>query len=311
MVKTFFVVLFGGVSTVASLLFFLLAARQNIWSWAVGGFYAVVSGGIMLMPSRFMPVSASTIYWATVHLLLFVYGALVWHKNGHRFFNQPTGKCYPVSSLFKQSYSMRKYVFLFLLAASFPLIALLAGGGVFSHLRIVIVALSLVLIADKKVEGWILLVIGWIPFEQFAENLPHSVMLIAAFIPKFAALVYGFVCWKSKLDKDEWIEPVSLKLMLKTGLLSVLYIVIAFVFPFVVTYLVCKGGSGCSGIPAGLFLGFFYFASSIIATIILVVKKEYFKQWQLFFLANGLFGVEVLRLLPVLGKLLPEILRAA
>ena len=116
---------------------------------------------------------------------------------------------------------------------------------------------------------------------------------------KLIIFIYGFIYWKSKLNKEEEIEFVPLSSLLKTGLLSLIYIIATFATPFLLTYLACMGSTGCSGIPAGLFLMLFYFVALIIATIVLFVKKEHFKQWQLFFLSNGLFGIVVLQL--VLG----------
>ena len=44
--------------------------------------------------------------------------------------------------------------------------------------------------------------------------------------------------------------------------------------------------------------------SFVVAAILLLKKKEHFKQWQLFFLVNGLFGVSVLQLIYTLFRII-------
>ncbi|MBQ5459783.1 MAG: hypothetical protein IIT59_04635, partial [Rhodocyclaceae bacterium] len=158
---------------------------------------------------------------------------------------------------------------------------------------------SLALLANKKIEGWILLalteVISTLSLSDLYFILPH--------VLKLTVFVYGFLCWKAKLDKGEEIEAAALSSLIKTGVLSLMYIALAFAAPFVVTYFVCRGGGGCSGIPAGFFVFGFPVVSLVIAAVILFVKKEHFRQWQLFFIANGLFGLEVLKLLQFVMKM--------
>lgn len=292
----------GGALSTLNLLFFLLAARQNVWAWVAGGLCVAVSCSFMLL-SPAAQVSASRIFKLIVESLLFAYGAFLWHKNGHCFFNQPAARCFSVSSLLKQYFAVREQVILsvILLAA-----ILLLSRSSFSYLNLVIYAISLALIAHKKVEGWALLAISEVLrcAEAIAVLQSIDLYIIGSCSLKAAVFVYGFVYWKSKLDKKEEIEAASLSSMVKTGVLSLVYIAAAFIVPFALAYVltsyVCKGGGGCSGIPAGLFMDFFVrifpLLALVVAIIILFVKKERFRQWQLFFLANGLFGMEVLDL---------------
>lgn len=304
---TRFISLLSSSSSILLVLFFLLTARQNIWAWVIGGLYVFANHSIMLS-SRIMPVSSSTIYMIVVNLLLFLYGAFIWHKNGHRFFNQPKQQYFAISSLLKQPYSTQKYISLLIFLIVLLSVSILLKRIVFAHFTILIYALAIIFIADKKIEGWILLMINEILPVLHNSILLHKSINLSYFmfypfntssiiIFKLLLLIYGFIYWKSKLNKEEEIQLIPLSSLFKTGLLSVIYIVVAFVTPFLLTYLVCMGGTGCSGIPAGLFLGFFYILSFIIAAIILLVKKEHFKQWQLFFLANGLLGISVLQLI--------------
>ena len=292
------IIFLGSSLPILNLLFFLLAARQNVWAWVAGGLYAAASFGMTLSLSSptAQVFDASRIFQLIVELLLFAYGAFLWHKNGHRFFNQPAGKYFPVSSLLKQYFSVREQLVLsgILLVA----ILLLSRSG-FSYLNFAIYAISLVLLAHKKIEGWILRVLT---MALSALSLP-DLHYILPHILKLTVFVYGFLCWKAKLGKKEEIERAALSSLIKTGALSLLYIALAIAAPFVVTYFVCRGGSGCSGIPAGFFVFGFPMVSLVIAAVILFVKKEHFRQWQLFFIANGLFGLEVLNLLQFVMKM--------
>lgn len=293
----------GGALSTLNLLFFLLAARQNVWAWVAGGLCVAVSCSFMLLSPAAQIFAASRIFQLIVELLLFAYGAFLWHKNGHRFFNQPAAKCFPVSSLLKQYFAVREQV---VLAAILLAAILLLSRSSFSYLNLVIYAISLALITHKKVEGWALLAISEVLrcVEAIAVLQSIDLYIIGSYSLKVAVFVYGFVYWKSKLDKKEEIEAASLSSMAMTGVLSLVYIAAAFIVPFALAYVltsyVCKGGGGCSGIPAGLFMDFFVrifpLLALVVAIIILFVKKERFRQWQLFFLANGLFGMEVLDL---------------
>lgn len=288
----------GSSLIILNLLFFLLAARQNVWAWVAGGLYAAASCGMTLSLSSpaAQIFAASRIFQLIVELLLFAYGAFLWHKNGHRFFNQPAGKYFPVSSLLKQYFSVREQVVLSVIL----LTAILLLSRSTAYASFAINVFSLALIAHKKIEGWILLALT---MALSALSLP-DLHFVLPHILKLTVFVYGFLCWKSKLDKKEEIEAAALSSLFKTGALSLLYIALAIAAPFVVTYFVCKGGgSGCSGIPAGFFLFGFPMVSLVIAAVILFVKKEHFRQWQLFFIANGLFGLEVLKLLQFVMKM--------
>lgn len=93
--------------------------------------------------------------------------------------------------------------------------------------------------------------------------------------------------------------------ILKTGLLSFIYIIIPPVLAYWITYLACTKG-GCSGIPAALFLLFLWGISFIISVIILIVKsnkKTTIKQWQLFFIVNGFIACPFFIFLVSLMKL--------
>ena len=312
-----FMSLLNGGSQIFLLLFFLLLARQNIWAWVAGGLSALMGHGssilIALKYSNITSVSSSAYYWLIVYLLLCLYGAWVWYQNGHRFFHQPKEQYYPISSLLKEPYSKQKYMVLGIVLSVLLLISILTKQGIFSYLYIIVYSLAFVLIADKKVEAWILLIISVVllklsimwQLNALSHNTGDAVKILSALQSikngevwsKLIIFIYGFIYWKSKLNKEEEIEYTPLFSLLKTGLLSLIYIVLAFVTPFLLTYLACMGSTGCSGIPAGLFLMLFYFVALIIAAIILFVKKEHFKQWQLFFVANGLFGITVLQLI--------------
>lgn len=313
-----FMSLLNGSSHILLLLFFLLLARQNIWAWVAGGVSALIVHGFNIFTAsiyaalKYTHITSvlSSAYWLVLNLLLCLYGAWVWHRNGHRFFHQPKEQYYPVSSLLKEPYSKQKYMILGAVLSVLLLISILIKQGVFNYLYIIVYTLAFILIADKKIEAWILLIISVVllklsmmwQLHALSHNTNNDVQMIFSALQsikngdiwlKLIIFVYGFIYWKSKLNKEEKIEFVPLSSLLKTGLLSLIYIIATFATPFLLTYLACMGSTGCSGIPAGLFLMLFYFVSFIIAAIILFVKKEHFKQWQLFFLANGLFGVTV------------------
>ena len=312
-----FMSLLDGISHILLLLFFLLLARQNIWAWVAGGLSAVMGhGSSIFFALKYSHITSSAYYWLILNLLLCLYGAWVWHRNGHIFFHQPKEQYYSVSSLLKEQYSKQKYMILGAVLSILLFISILMKQGIFNYLYIIVYALAFILIADKKIEAWILLIISVVllklsmmwQLHALSHNTSDSIKMLSVLLQnikngdiwlKLIIFIYGFIYWKSKLNKEEEIEFVPLSSLLKTGLLSLIYIIATFATPFLLTYLACMGSTGCSGIPAGLFLMLFYFVALIIATIVLFVKKEHFKQWQLFFLSNGLFGIVVLQL--VLG----------
>ena len=80
--------------------------------------------------------------------------------------------------------------------------------------------------------------------------------------------------------------------ILKTGFLSLVYAVIPPAVALLVTDYFCKRGN-CSGVPAFVFLYLLWSFSFVISIVILIVKykeKTKMKQWQLFFIANGLIA---------------------
>ncbi|MBO7555695.1 MAG: hypothetical protein J6T41_06970, partial [Neisseriaceae bacterium] len=281
-----FMSLLNGSSHILLLLFFLLLARQNIWAWVAGGSSAVIECGFVIFTAFKYPNMASTslsgIYGLMINLSLCLYDAWVWHQNGHRFFHQPKEQYYPVSSLLKEPYSKQKYMILGAVLSVLLLISILIKQGVFNYLYIIVYTLAFILIADKKIEAWILLIISVVllklsmmwQLHALSHNTSDSIKMLSVLLQnikngdiwlKLIIFVYGFIYWKSKLNKEEKIEFVPLSSLLKTGLLSLIYIIATFATPFLLTYLACMGSTGCSGIPAGLFLMLFYFVSFIIA----------------------------------------------
>lgn len=84
----------------------------------------------------------------------------------------------------------------------------------------------------------------------------------------------------------------SIFIVLKIILLCFIYIVsgyviAGFVVP-IVPILLCM--ESCRNLSILPFLKVFYFASFIIAILIVFFKNPPFKQWQIFFIANGLFA---------------------
>ena len=154
------------------------------------------------------------------------------------------------------------------------------------------------LIADKKIECWILLIIAeLLKLYGFHETLMPIIQYhynpVMIYQAKILLLIYGFIYWKWKSELyNEKIKVIPLSLLLKTCVFSLIYTVVYFaILCFLVYIMGIESDSSYSAkITISLFLGLFYFAFLIISAIILFVQRENFKQWQLFFIANGLFG---------------------
>ncbi|MBR6877519.1 MAG: hypothetical protein IKN18_05520 [Neisseriaceae bacterium] len=250
--------------------------------------------------------TASDIYWLVLKLLLCLYGAWVWHQNGHHFFHQPTKKRYHVSSLLQEPYSTQKYIILGSVLSVLLLISVLMKQGIFHHLYTIIYVFTFILLADKKIEAWIFLIIGAILLQLSTIYQMHTLSTVAqsGIWSKLLILIYGFIYWKSKRNKKETLQLIPLSSLLKTVFLSCIYIIATVAVPLLLTVWACRNSTGCSGIPAGIFIGFIYLVSFVVAAILLLKKKEHFKQWQLFFLVNGLFGVSVLQLIYTLFRII-------
>lgn len=314
-------------SLIILLLFFLLLTRQNIWAWVMGGLSAIMShSASILIVSQYSRntsfiSTASDIYWLVLKSLLCLYGAWIWHQNGHHFFHQPTKKRYHVSSLFQEPYSTQKYIILGSVLSVLLLISVLMKQSIFHHLYTIIYVFTFILLADKKIEAWIFLIIGAILLQLSTiyqmHTLSHhtndvvktvstlqSTVAQSGIWSKLLILIYGFIYWKSKHNKKEALQLIPLSSLLKTVFLSCIYIIATVAVPLLLTVWACRNSTGCSGIPAGIFIGFIYLVSFVVAAILLLKKKEHFKQWQLFFLVNGLFGVSVLQLIYTLFRII-------
>ena len=273
-----FMLVLSNNSYIMLFLFFLLLIRQNIWAWVFGGLYAMLGhGSVIFIALKYQHETSVPIYWLVVGLSLCLYGAWVWHKNGHRFFHQQ--RSYSVSSLIKEPYSKQKSLILVAVLGVLSLSSVFILQGFVSSLHIFIYALALILMADKKVEAWILLIIGAVfilpQLHQLSSIANDSVQMLFSLklsqgieiLPRLIILFYGFIYWIEKLGKNEEIKHIPLSSLLKIALLSLIYIVATCVAPFLLTYIVCMGGTGCSGVPAGLFLMAFCIVSLIIAVM--------------------------------------------
>ena len=295
--------LFHNTSPILFALFLLLTVRQNIWAWVVGILYAVANYSYVFLVR---PAFIFSSYLVVVNLLLFVYGAWVWYQNGHRFFHQPAKQYYPITSLFKQPYSKQKLIFLFVVLSILLIVSVLLKLTTLVHFHIfafvIIYAIGFILLVDKKIEGWIVLLVNEIlafAFRNSGVNISSfwSLFNVNNFtIIKLIIFIYGFVYWKSKFEQQEEIKLMPFVSVFKTGFLSLIYISTTMAVLFLVNYLSCMNSTDCSSVSAVSFIVFLFAMSFIMAMFILLIIKEHFKQLELFFLANGLFGMMILNL---------------
>lgn len=295
---SYYMPLTSSISPILFLLFCIFATRQNIWAWVLGLLY-VLTEYHYAFSQHYLFSSFSLII--TLIIVAHLYGAWSWYKNGQRFLNQSSSQDYSADFLLTHYYSIKKNIILLILFCFLFLIEFLSKKNIAIALSFLIYALSIVLISDKKIEGWILLIIcELLNLYGFHENLMPIIQYryspVMIYQAKILLLIYGFVYWKwkSELYKEK-IKVISLSSLLKTSAFSLIYAVIAFSILFILIYMIGveDDSSYSAKITISSFLGLFYFASLIVTAITLFVQKEHFKQWQLFFIANGLFGFSV------------------
>ncbi|MBR2252668.1 MAG: nicotinamide mononucleotide transporter [Neisseriaceae bacterium] len=285
----------SNISPILFLLFCIFATRQNIWAWVLGLLY-VLTQYYYAFSQQYLFSSFSLII--ILIIVAHLYGAWSWYQNGQRFFNQSSSQNYSASSVLNQPYSIQKNIILLVLFFVLFLIEFLSKKNIAIALSFLIYALSIVLIADKKIECWILLIIAeLLKLYGFHETLMPIIQYhynpVMIYQAKILLLIYGFIYWKWKSELyNEKIKVIPLSLLLKTCVFSLIYTVVYFaILCFLVYIMGIESDSSYSAkITISLFLGLFYFAFLIISAIILFVQRENFKQWQLFFIANGLFG---------------------
>ncbi|MBQ9260419.1 MAG: nicotinamide mononucleotide transporter [Neisseriaceae bacterium] len=285
----------SNISPILFLLFCIFATRQNIWAWVLGLLY-VLTQYYYAFSQQYLFSSFSLII--ILIIVAHLYGVWSWYQNGQRFFNQSSSQNYSASSVLNQPYSIQKNIILLVLFFVLFLIEFLSKRNIAIALSFLIYALSIVLIADKKIEGWILLIIAeLLKLYGFHETLMPIIQYhynpVMIYQAKILLLIYCFMYWKWKSELyNEKIKVIPLSLLLKTCVFSLIYTVVYFaILCFLVYIMGIESDSSYSAkITISPFLGLFYFVFLIISGIILFVQREHFKQWQLFFIANGLFG---------------------
>lgn len=294
--------LFNNISSVSFLLFCIFATRQNIWAWVLGLFY-VLTQYYYAFSEHYLLSSFSIIIALTI--IAHLYGLLSWYKNGQSFLNQSSSQDFSVTSLLNQPYSLQKNIILLILFCVLFLMEFLFKRNMAIALSFLTYALSIVLIADKKIEGWILLIISELLklygfYEDIIPIIQYRYNPVMIYQAKTLLLIYGFIYWKWKSELyNEKIKVIPLSLLLKTVVFSLIYTVVTFVILcFLIDVIGVESDASYSAkITISSFLGLFYLASLIVTAIIFLLQRENFKQWQLFFIANGLFGFFVSQML--------------
>ena len=299
--------LFNNISSVSFLLFCIFATRQNIWAWVLGLFY-VLTQYYYAFSEHYLLSSFSIIIALTI--IAHLYGLLSWYKNGQSFLNQSSSQDFSVTFLLNQPYSLQKNIILLILFCVLFLMEFLFKRNMAIALSFLTYALSIMLIADKKIEGWILLIISELLnlygfYENFIPIIQYRYNPVMIYQVKILLLIYGFIYWKWKSELyNEKIKVIPLSLLLKTGVFSLIYTVVAFaILCFLIDVIAIESDASYSAkITISSFLGLFYLASLIVTAIIFLLQRENFKQWQLFFIANGLFGFFVSQMLLSIWK---------